>query len=122
MNYTRRRGCNTGSLRAFSLVTIVLLCGAVPVPSFGNAMKSPADGGTRLLLFNLNAAASYSVVKNSAPLTTVNASRSGVAVFADVASVGDRYEISESGAGPEPPSAPTGVNAAGDDDRFPGSQ
>jgi len=68
------------------------------------------------LLFNLKAAASYSVVKNSAPLATVNASRSGVAVFADVTSVGDRYEISESGAGPEPPSVPTGVNAVGDDE------
>jgi hypothetical protein len=97
-------------------VTVVLLCGAVPVPSFGNGSLSPVDGGTRVLLFDLGAAESYSVVKNSAPFATVNASRTGVAAFSDVVTVGDRFEISASGTGAEPPSAPTGVNAAGDDE------
>lgn len=107
-----------GNLRAFLFVTIIAILSAVPVLSTGQTEKaplSPAAGEAKVLLFNLSPARTFSVIKNSALLATINSSQEGTVVYADVAAPGDEYQVAESGANPQAPSPPTGVAASGDD-------
>jgi hypothetical protein len=115
MIYTDRLGGCAWIVRAVLLAVIVLLCGTDPVPSAEKGAQIPAEGNTKVFLFNMGPATAYSVQKNSAPLATVNASSAGVVVYGDLAASGDRYEISGGGVGADPPTVPTGVYAAGDD-------
>ena len=118
MNPTSSRGIVAGFTRSVAIVSIMVFCTVDPLPPVaqaGNAPQIPTDGYTKVILFNLTPSTSYSIIKNSAPFTTANTSQAGAAVYVDVATSGDRYEIAESGAGPQEPAAPNGVAAVGDD-------
>ena len=107
-----------GYLRAVLSATIITILCAVPGSSAGQTKKapqSPAAGEAKVLLFNLSPARTYSVVKNSTFLAATNSSQAGTVVYADISAPGDEYQVTESGANPQAPSAPTGVIASGDD-------
>jgi hypothetical protein len=117
MDPTISRGTVAGLTRLAAIVSVMMFCTVGPsqVAHAGNAPQIPTDGNTKAILFNLTPSTSYSIVKNSAPLTTANTSQTGTAVYVDVSTSGDRYEIAESGAGAQEPAAPIGVAAVGDD-------
>jgi hypothetical protein len=112
------RGIVTGHARTVVIFFATALCSANSMWSparAGNVPKNPTAGNTKVVLFNLAPATSYSIDKNSEPFSTANSSQAGIAVYVDFVASGDRYEVAASGGGPQPPAAPTGVSAAGDD-------
>jgi hypothetical protein len=118
MNRTTSRGTLAGCSRTVLFLILVFVCCLSPEWLFALAEQpqpSPASGNATVFLFNLNPSRSYSILKNSAPFSTTNSSQAGAVVYTDAVKAGDQYEIAESGVGPQPPTAPTGVSANGDD-------
>jgi hypothetical protein len=108
MHRTTGLGTFAGCARAVLLFAVsVCLVVSVSGESFAT--------DTKVFLFNLNSSNTYSVVKNSALLVTVNSSQNGLMQYGDAATAGDQYQVSESSGNPQPPSAPTGLASLGDD-------
>jgi hypothetical protein len=74
------------------------------------------SGPTRAFMFGMQAAGSYSVIKNGSDLTEVVVGPSRVLSFSDDVSSGDIYQIMLTGENPVPPSDPTGFAVSGGDD------
>jgi hypothetical protein len=111
-------GASARIARTLLIVTIakLLVTGVTDSVAWADRSdRAPADGNTTFFLFDLDPSASYTVGKNASVLAAVNASRSGVVVYADAVTAGDRYEVYDGGGGTQPPSAPTGVVAEGGD-------
>jgi hypothetical protein len=91
-----------------ALLFPVLLCVLFLTP------ESCLARNAKLVLFDMGPEKNFSIQKNTKPLAVVNSSGNGVVQFTDLPAAGDVYAISGDGTMPEPPSAPTGLVAQGD--------
>jgi hypothetical protein len=66
-------------------------------------------------MFNMKVGGTYSIKKNGADLSSVDAGPFGVLRFHDVTSTGDIFQIMWTGDNPVKPSTPTGLTASGTD-------
>ncbi len=88
---------------AFTIATIAGLCGM------------PARAATlRIHVFDAAPSQAYAVTRDGVPVATVNATPAGAAMVSLDAAAGAAVRFHASGTGAVPPSAPTGVTAAGD--------
>ena len=90
-----------------------------------DAQKAPApaskpagvakSGPTTVIMFDMKVGGTYSIKKNGADLSNVDAGPFGVLRFHDVTSTGDIFQIMWTGDNPVQPTTPTGLSASGTD-------
>ena len=71
------------------------------------------SGPTTVIMFDMRAGGTYSIKKNGADLSCVDAGPYGVLTFNDVTSTGDIFQIMWTGDNPVQPSKPSGLSASG---------
>jgi hypothetical protein len=73
------------------------------------------SGPTTVIMFDMKVGGTYSIKKNGADLSSVDAGPFGALSFSDVTSTGDVFQIMWTGDNPVKPSMPTGLTASGTD-------
>jgi hypothetical protein len=102
---------------SFLMVTLCVLA-LTPAVLFANDTHergSVANRTHKFFIFNLAPTSTYDVTKNFNPVTTKTASLAGGIRFTQVLNTGDQIVVIKDAVAPVPPSAPTGLTAAGND-------